>query len=130
MHFNYTTEKGDNAMNFRYTLIEKLKANVAYKVANNCTLIGEIADRVIDDLNYSEIAEELNISSSDIADEIDSADIISEVTDHLDMDDLARAVADKCDMNEITERVISMLPSDFMDDLAVRAAEEIIEEMK
>lgn len=117
-------------MNFRYTLIEKLKSNVAYKVANNSTLIGEIADRVIDDLNYSEIADELNISSSDIADEIDSADIISEVTDHLDMDDLARAVADNCDMEEVTSRVISMLPDSFMDDLAVQAAEEIIEEMK
>lgn len=117
-------------MNFRHVLIEKLKSNVAYKVANNSTLIGEIADRVIDDLDYSEIAEELNISSSDIAEEIDSADIISEVTDHLDMDDIARAVADKCDMNEITEKVISNLPSDFMDDLAIQAAEEIIEEMK
>jgi predicted DNA-binding protein YlxM (UPF0122 family) len=116
-------------MNFRHTLIEKLKSNVAYKVANNSTLIGEIADRVIDDPNYSEIAEELNISSSDIADEIDSADIISEVTDHLDMDDLARAVADKCDMNKITEKVIAMLPCDFMDDLAVQATEEIIEDM-
>lgn len=117
-------------MNFKQVMIEKLKVNVAYKVANNSSLIGEIAGRVIDDLDYSEIAEELNICSSDIADEIDSADIISEVTDHLDIDDIARAVADKCDMNEITEKVIAMLPSDFMDDLAVQAAEEIIEEMR
>ena len=49
-------------MNFKQVMIEKLKVNVAYKVANNSSLIGEIADRVIDDLNYSEIAEELNIS--------------------------------------------------------------------
>jgi predicted DNA-binding protein YlxM (UPF0122 family) len=117
-------------MNFRHTLIEKLKSNVAYKVANNSTLISEIADRVIDDLNYSEIAEELNISSSDIAEVIDSADIISEVTDHLDMEDIARAVADSCDMEDITSRVIAMLPDSFMDDLAEQAAEEIIEEMK
>ncbi len=72
----------------------------------------------------------MNISSSDIADELDSSDIISEVTDHLDIDEIARVVADKCDLNEITEKVIAMLPSDFMDDIAVQAAEEIIEEMK
>ncbi len=44
-------------MNFRHALIEKLKSNVAYKVANNSTLISEVADRVLDDLDYSEIAD-------------------------------------------------------------------------
>ena len=75
------------------------------------------------------IASELDISSSEIADKIDHSDIISEITDHMDMDDIGRAVADNCDMEKITSRVISMLPSDFMDDLAVQVAEEIIEEM-
>ncbi len=117
-------------MNFRQMMMEKLKSNVAYKVANNSTVVSEVASIVIDDLDYMEIASDLDISSSDIADEIDHSDIISEVTAHLDMDDIARAVADNCDMEEITSKVISNLPRDFMDDLAIQAAEEIIEEMK
>ena len=43
-------------MNFKQMMIEKLKVNVAYKVANNNTLISEVASIVIDDLDYSEIA--------------------------------------------------------------------------
>ena len=116
-------------MNFKQMMIEKLKANVAYKVANDSTLVREVADRVLDGLDYNDIASDLDISSSDIADEIDSSDIISEITDHLDMDDIRQAVADKCDMKEIVEKVIDMLPCDFMDDLASQAALEIIAEM-
>lgn len=116
-------------MNFKQMMIEKLKVNVAYKVANNNTLISEVASIVIDDLDYSEIASDLDISSSQIADEIDHSDIISEVADNLDMAEVGRAVADSCDMEEVTSRVISMLPRDFMDDLAVQVAEEIIGEM-
>ena len=46
------------------------------------------------------------------------------------MDDIRRAVADKCDMNEIIGKVVLMLPSSFMDDLAIQAAEEIVAEMQ
>jgi len=48
---------------------------------------------VLDDLDYLEIAADLDISSSDIAiaDEIDPSDIISEITDHLDMDKIYEA---------------------------------------
>ena len=117
-------------MSFRHMMMERLKVNVANKIANNSSLISEVASILIDDLDYMEIASDLDISSSDIADEIDHSDIISEITGHLDMDDIARAVAENCDMEEITNKVIANLPSDFMDDLAIQAAEEIIEEMK
>lgn len=117
-------------MNFKQMMMEKLKANVAYKVANNSTLISEVAGIVIDDLDYSEIAADLDISSTDIAGEIDLSDVISEVADNLDMAEIGRSIADSCDMEEITYKVISSLPSGFMDDLAIQAAEEIIDEMK
>lgn len=117
-------------MSFREMMMEKLKENVAYKVANNSTLVSEVASIVLDDLDYSEIASDLDISSSDIADEIDHSDIISDVVDNLDMDDIARAIADNCNMEEITSKVIAMLPDTFIDDLAVQAAEEIVAEMK
>lgn len=117
-------------MNFKEMMMNKLKANVANRVANNSNLISEVADIVFEDLDYSEIAADLNISNRDIADEIDSSDILSEVKDYLDMDDIARAVADTCDMEEITSRVVSLLPDDFMDALAAQAAEEIVLEMK
>ena len=117
-------------MSFRHMMMEKLKMNVAYKIANNSTLVNEVASIVLDELDYLEIASDLNISSSDIANEIDHSDVISEITGHLDMDEIGRAVAENCDMDEITSRVIANLPSDFMDDIAVQAAEEIIEEMK
>ena len=117
-------------MNFKEMMMNKLKANVAHRVANNSNLISEVADVVLEDLNYSEIAADLNIRSRDIADEIDHSDILSEVTDYLDMDDVARAVADTCDMEDITSRVVSLLSDDFIDALAAHAAEEIILEMK
>ncbi len=116
-------------MDFKQMMMEKLKANVAYKVANDSTLVREVASAVLDNLDYSDIASDLNISSSDIADEIDQSDIISDITDHLDMDDIRQAVADNCDMSEIAGKVVSMLPSNFMDELAIHAAEEIIAEM-
>lgn len=116
-------------MNFKQMMMEKLKSNVAYKVANDSTLIREVASIVIDDLDYTDIASDLNISSADIADEIDHADVLSEITDHLDMDDIRQAVVDRCDLNEIAGKVVSMLPGDFMDDLAAHTAEEIVREM-
>ena len=116
-------------MNFKQMMTEKLKANVAYKVANDSNLVREVASIILDDLDYSDIASDLSISSSDIADEIDSSDIISEITDHLDMDDIRQAVAEQCNTNDLVSRVITMLPSSFMDDLAVSTAEEIVAEM-
>lgn len=109
--------------------MEKLKENVAYKVANDASLIREVAGIVAEDLDYTDIATELNISSSDIADEIDQTDLLSDITDSLDMDDLKQAIVHKCDMNEIADKVLSMLPEDFMDELSGRAADEIIMEM-
>jgi hypothetical protein len=117
-------------MNFKQMMMDKIKANVANKVANNSNLINEVAGIVLDDLDYIEIAADLDICSSDIADEIDHADVISEITGHLDMDDIARAVADTCDLDEISRKVIANLPCDFMDDLAVQVADEIVSEMK
>lgn len=117
-------------MNFKQMMIEKLKANVAYKVANDSTLIREVADKVLDDLDYGDIANELNIDSTDIAEEIDTHDIISEIADHLDLDDIRQAVADKCDMTQLTEKVIDMLPSSFMDELASQAVEEIMSDLQ
>jgi len=116
-------------MNFKQMMIEKLKANVACKIANDSSVIREVADKVIDELDYRDIAEEMNISSSDIAEEIDHHDIISEISDHLDLEEIRQSVADRCNMNELTEKVLEMLPTSFMDDLAVQAAEEIIEEL-
>ena len=45
------------------------------------------------------------------------------------MDEIREAVIHSCDMEEITDRVISMLPGSFMDDVAIKAAEEIVAEM-
>lgn len=117
-------------MSFRTTLIEKLKMNVAYKLASNSTVISEVTSIILDDLDYRDIASEISISSSDIADELDHHDLLSEVVDNLDTDEIAKAVADSCDLEDISSRVISMLPDSFMDDLAIQAAGEIIEEMK
>jgi hypothetical protein len=116
-------------MNFKQIMMEKLKANVAYKVANDSTLIHDVAGAVLDDLDYTEIASEINISSSDIACEIDHSDILSDITEHLDMDDIKQILAEKCDLNTIAGKVITMLPDTFMDDLAEYAADEIVKEM-
>jgi thymidine phosphorylase len=110
-------------------VMEKLRENVAYKVAHDNSLVREVANAVIDDLDYSAIASMLAICNSDVADEIDTTEVLSDIVDHLDMDDLREAVVDKCDMDEIADKVVSMLPVNFMDDLAILAAEEIIAEI-
>ena len=117
-------------MNFKQMMMEKLKENVAYKVANDNALIRDVASVVIDELDYTDIAFKLDISSSDVADEIDHTDVLSDIVEHLDFDELRQAVVDKCDMDEISSRIVSTLPSDFMDDLAIQAAREFITEMK
>jgi hypothetical protein len=116
-------------MNFKQMVIDKLRENVAYKVANDNSLVRGVANAVIDDLDYSDIASMLSICNSDVADEIDSSEVLSDIVDHLDMDDLREAVVEKCDMDDIAEKVVSMLPSTFMDDLAILVAEEIIAEI-
>lgn len=117
-------------MNFKQMMMEKLKENVAYKVANDNALIRDVASVVIDELDYTDIAFKLDINSSDVADEIDHTDVLSDIVEHLDLDELRQAVVDKCDMDEISSRIVSTLPSDFMDDLAIQAAREFIIEMK
>jgi len=116
-------------MNFQQLMMEKLKANVASKVANDATLIREVAGLVLEDLDYTDIASDLNISSTDIACEIDHGDVLSDITDHLDMDDIKMAVVEKCDMNALAGKVVSMLPGGFMDDLAEKVTDEIVREM-
>ncbi len=117
-------------MSFRTILIEKLKENVAYKLSSNSTVISEVTSIILEDIDYRDIASEISINASDIADELDHSDLISEVVDNLDTDEIARAVADNCDLEEISSRVIAMLPDTFMDDLAIQTAGEIIEEMR
>ena len=116
-------------MNFKSMMLEKLKENVAHKVANNSTLIRDVADAVMDDLNYTDLVADLNITSSDIAYEIDTSDILSEITDHMDMDDIKQLVAEKCDMDAVAGKVVSMLPEGFMDDLTRQMTDEIVKEM-
>lgn len=117
-------------MTFKQMMMEKLKENVAYKVANDSTLIRDIASVVIDELDSTDIAYKLDINSSDVADEIDHSDVLSDIVDHLDMDEIRQAVVDKCDMDEISSRLVAKLPSDFMDELAIQAAREFITEMQ
>lgn len=115
-------------MNFRQMMMEKLKENVAYKVANDSALISDVAGVILEELDYTDIAYKLDISSSDVADEIDSSDLLSEISCNLDMDDLRQAVVDKCDMDEIAGRVVAKLPRDFMDELAIQASREFMDE--
>lgn len=117
-------------MNFKQMMMERLKENVAYKVANDSTLVRDVASVVLEELDYTDIAYKLEISNSDVADEIDHSDVLSDIVDHLDLDELRQAVVDKCDMDEISSRIVSNLPSDFMDDLAIEAAREFMAEMK
>ena len=116
-------------MTFKQIMMEKLKENVACKLAHDDDLISEVASAVIDDLDYADIASMLAISDSDIADEIDAHDLLSEIGSHIDMDDLREAVVDKCDLEALAEKISSMLPSTVMDDIAIQAAEEIVAEM-
>lgn len=117
-------------MNFKEMMMEKLKVNVAYKVANDSGLIRGVANAVLDDIDYSDIAADLHILSSDVADEIDQSDVLSEIVDQLDMEEIQRAVAERCDMEEIANRVISLLPIDFMDSITILATEEIVADMQ
>lgn len=117
-------------MTFKQMMMEKLKENVAYKVANDNALIRDITSVILDELDSTDIAFKLDISSSDVADEIEHSDVLSDIVDHLDLDELRQAVVDKCDMDEISSRIASTLPSDFMDDLAIQAAREFMTEME
>jgi hypothetical protein len=115
-------------MTFKQMMMEKLKVNVACKVANNSALISDVAGVIIEELDYTDIAFKLRISSSDIADGLDCSDVLYDISEHLDMDEIRRVVVEKCEIDEIADRVVAMLPTDFMDDLATQAAREFIEE--
>jgi len=117
-------------MTFKQMMMEKLKENVAYKVANDNALIRDIASVIIDELDSTDIAYKLNIRSADVASEIDHSDVLSDIVQHLDLNEIRKAVVDKCDLDEISSRLVSKLPTDFMDELAIQAAREFIAEMK
>lgn len=116
-------------MNFKELMIDKLKANVANRIANDATVIREVASAVIDEIDYTELVSVLEIRNSDIAAEIDHSDVLADIVDNLDMDDIKQAVAEKCDVQQIAAKVVSMLPDDFLDDVAEKVADEIVREM-
>lgn len=116
-------------MTFKQMILEKLKDNVACRVANDNNLIRAVAGAVIDDLDYSELASMLSINDSDIADEIDTIEVLSDIVEYLDVDELREAVINKCDIDEVADKVFSMLPCNYMDDLAIQVAEKLIEEI-
>ena len=116
-------------MTCKQRMLERLKEQVINQVASDDSLIRRVAQSVVDDLDYADIASILDISSSDLAGEIDSFEVLSEIVDNIDMDYLREAVIDRCDMDDLASKVASMLPTNFLDDIAIQAAEEIIAEV-
>lgn len=116
-------------MTCKQMILEKLKEQVINQVANDDRLIRGVASAVIDDLDYSDVASLMDISTSDLAGEIDSYELLSEIVDNIDMDSLREAIVDRCDMDDLASKVASMLPTNFLDDIAIQAAEEIVGEI-
>lgn len=113
-------------MTCKQMILEKLKEQVINQIANDDRLIQGVASAVIDDLDYSDIVSLLNISTSDLAGEIDSYELLTEIVDNLDMDCLREGIVERCDMDDLASKVASMLPTNFLDDIAIQAAEEIV----
>lgn len=116
-------------MTCKQMILEKLKEQVINRMANNDTLVRRVAEEVLDDLDYGDIASWLNISTSDIAGEIDSFELLNEIVDTIDMDFLKEAIVERCDMDDLASKVASMLPTNFLNDIAIQATEEIIAEI-
>lgn len=106
----------------------KLKEQVIDRMANNDTLIRRVAEAVIDELDYGDIASSLDISNADLAGEIDSYELLTEIVDTIDKEHLREAIVERCDMDDLASKVASMLPTNFLDDIAIQAAEEIVAE--
>lgn len=113
-------------MTCKQMILEKLKEQVINQVVNDDRLIQGVASAVIDDLDYSDIVSLLNITTSDLAGEIDSYELLTEIVDNLDMDCLREGIVERCDMDDLASKVASMLPTNFLDDIAIQAAEEIV----
>ncbi len=116
-------------MTCKQMILEKLKEQVISQVVNDDRLIRGVASAVIDDLDYSDVASLMDISTSDLAGEIDSYELLSEIVDNIDMDSLREAIVERCDMDDLASKVASMLPTNFLDDIAIQAAEEIVGEI-
>ncbi len=116
-------------MTCKQRILEKLKEQVVNQVANDDALIRRVARSVVNDLDYADIASILDISNSDLAGEIDSFEVLTEIVDNIDMDYLREAIVERCDMDDLASKVASMLPINFLDDIAIQAAEEIIAEV-
>ncbi|MCE1227495.1 MAG: hypothetical protein LWW87_13605 [Geobacteraceae bacterium] len=116
-------------MNCKQMILEKLKEQVINRMANNDTLIRRVAEEVLDEIDYGDIASLLNVSTNDIAGEIDSFELLNEIADTIDMDFLKEAIVERCDMDDLASKVASMLPTNFLDDIAIQATEEIIAEI-
>jgi hypothetical protein len=115
-------------MTCKQIILETLKEHVLSQVSNDETLIRRVARSVVDDLDYADIASLLDISNADLAGEIDSFEVLTEIVDNIDMNDLREAIVERCDMDDLASKVASMLPTTFLDDIAIQAAEEIIAE--
>lgn len=116
-------------MTCKQRMLERLKEQVINQVANDDSLIRRVARSVVDDLDYADIASILDISNSDLAGEIDSFEVLTEIVENIDMDYLREAVIDRCDLEDLASKVVSMLPTNFLDDIAIQAAEQIIAEV-
>lgn len=53
-----------------------------------------------------DIASMLSICNSDVADEIDTTEVLSDIVDHIDLDNIREAVIERCDMDEVADRVV------------------------
>lgn len=116
-------------MTCKQMILEKLKEQVINQVANDDALIRRVADAVVEDLDYADIASLMDISNSDLAAEIDAFELLTEIVDNIDMDYLREAIVERCDMDDLASKVASMLPANFLDDIAIQAAEEIVGEV-
>ena len=90
---------------FKERLIQKVKDQVAC----DDNFMDNLALAVVEGLDYARIAEEIEISSSDIASYISTDDLAEKVAETVDLDDLASEVeVDYSEVARIVKRDISM----------------------
>ena len=89
----------------RQELIEKCKEGVIQAIIDDMEY-SEIAEKVMESIDKSCIADELNIDTTDIANHINNDTILDKIIDnHIDMDEIAHDVYDGINASNLAVKV-------------------------
>jgi len=96
---------------------DDIRQRVLERIMEDDDFMNNVSDRVIENVDYNDIADQLNITASDLVDHIDEDELRDKVVEGLDLCDLANSIEINTDdlAEKLSKRIVDELVKDIVE---------------